>query len=251
MKRLFLVTIGFVAFATANATAADLRVKAPANLAEARAYDWTGFYIGGHFGGDWVVEERTDSITGVFGNLKNSGPLGGGQAGYNVQVGAFVFGIQGAASWVDSTVDNRANPLGNFCNINVACQSKINWIATATGRIGVTQGPALLYFTGGAAWVNARHGFALTLTPFETLSVTDTSAGWVIGGGLEYALGSFGWGNWSAMAEYNYLNFGHEKQVYPSGIALVVTNPVDEKLTMHVVKAGINYRFGGPAVAKY
>lgn len=115
----------------------------------------------------------------------------------------------------------------------------------------MTQGPALLYLSGGAAWINARHSFALTFSPFETLSVTDTRDGWVIGGGLEYALGNLGGGKWSALLDYNYLDFGSQRQVYPTGNVLVLSLPLDEKLRMHVVKAGINYRFGGPVVAKY
>lgn len=106
MKGLFFATIALLAFAAGPAMSADLRVKAPASFPEARAYDWTGFYIGGHVGGDWLRDERLDS-GGGFASLKSSGVLGGGQAGYNLQFGAIVFGVQGSVSWLDQSADNR------------------------------------------------------------------------------------------------------------------------------------------------
>src|SRR5215470_6186126 len=47
-------------------------------------YDWTGFYVGAHIGAGW-----TDN---------NSGFVGGGQAGFNYQVGQWVLGVEGQLS---------------------------------------------------------------------------------------------------------------------------------------------------------
>jgi outer membrane immunogenic protein len=74
---------------TAAAVAADLRpaykappaVTAPVPL----AYNWTGFYIGGHAGAGWL-----DSDTAF---------IGGGQIGYNWQFTPnWLIGIEGDAS---------------------------------------------------------------------------------------------------------------------------------------------------------
>lgn len=57
MKKMLLGTTALLALgATAPAFAADLAArpytKAPAYTAPAVVYNWTGFYIGGHVGGD-------------------------------------------------------------------------------------------------------------------------------------------------------------------------------------------------------
>jgi len=51
--------------------------------------------------------------------------------------------------------------------------------------------------------------------------------GWVLGVGTEYALRD----NWTAKVEYNMMDFGNN-------------NPFSDN-TFHVLKAGINYHFGG------
>jgi hypothetical protein len=82
--------------------------------------------------------------------------------------------------------------------------TSIPWLATVTGRIGFTASPAvLLYAKGGGAWV--RDNYTLTVVGGTTLATANsTSSGWTVGGGVEW------WfpGNWSAFAEYNYLDFG-------------------------------------------
>ncbi|MBR1149266.1 outer membrane protein [Bradyrhizobium sp. JYMT SZCCT0428] len=67
-----------------------------------------------------------------------------------------------------------------------------------------------------------------------------------IGGGIEAALG----GNWSAKAEYLYVDLGN--------VTYTVTQPGFGPLTLaigvrdHVGRVGVNYKFGsGPVVAKY
>ena len=72
--------------------------------------------------------------------------------------------------------------------------------------------------------------------------------GWMAGGGIEYALS----GNWSGKIEYNYMGLG-SKDVQFCNIA-VAGDCFDYSIKqhIHVVKAGINYRFGGgPVVARY
>jgi len=53
-------------------------------------------------------------------------------------------------------------------------------------------------------------------------------------------------GNWSARAEYLYIDFGNGPtiQVAPSGTSIVVGNSiVVGKMTDNIVRAGINYKF--------
>ena len=74
--------------------------------------------------------------------------------------------------------------------------------------------------------------------------------GWMVGGGLEHALGG---SNWSIKAEYNYNHFGKDSFDFcPVGGGACVVAEVKQHI--HLVKVGINYRFGGfggPVVARY
>ena len=75
------------------ALAADLPVKAmplPQSI-----YNWTGFYVGGHVG---YGKGMKDWLNSSF-DYQVKGFLGGGQVGYNQQVGNVVFGIEADASW--------------------------------------------------------------------------------------------------------------------------------------------------------
>jgi outer membrane immunogenic protein len=59
---------------------------------------------------------------------------------------------------------------------------------------------------------------------------------------LEYALLP----NWSVKVEYNYLDFGIKRQTITTnlaGVTLGFDQDIDHSL--HIVKAGINYKFGG------
>jgi hypothetical protein len=67
----------------AQALAADLLVKAPVSKA---VYDWTGFYVGGHFGyggGSLGADANPLPLQGVFFPHSATGLIGGYQIGYN------------------------------------------------------------------------------------------------------------------------------------------------------------------------
>jgi opacity protein-like surface antigen len=69
----------------------------------------------------------------------------------------------------------------------------------------------------------------------------------MVGTGIEQALS----GNWSIKAEYNFNHFQRRDFDLCLG---GVCESFDAKHHMHVVKIGINYRFGGfggPVVARY
>jgi outer membrane immunogenic protein len=114
----------------------------------------------------------------------------------------------------------------------------IPWLATVTGRIGLTAAPTvLLYAKGGGAWV--RDEFSLTAGGVTVANADTTPSGWTVGGGVEWAFA----GNWSAFAEYNYLDFGTPGVTFTSATG-GATFPVDIKQTINSVMVGVNYRFG-------
>ena len=102
-----LATLGFV-----PASAADLGVRgqpAPA-FGPPPGVSWTGFYVGGNLGYSWGTSENNIRVVGLppslFGISTASlargdvdetdvdGVIGGGQAGFNWQVGSWVVGTE-------------------------------------------------------------------------------------------------------------------------------------------------------------
>src|ERR1700730_2736941 len=81
----------------AGAEAADAAIPMRKASAPIPAYGWTGIYIGGHIGAgvsyrDWTL---------IDGRISEAGDalLLGGQIGVNYQIGKWVFGAEGDASW--------------------------------------------------------------------------------------------------------------------------------------------------------
>jgi outer membrane immunogenic protein len=244
MKRLLLASVALVALGVAvPASAADLGVRrgpAVAPIAVAPIYNWTGFYIGGHVGWAQAEHDFVDDLgffgpTAVFSD-RADGFIGGGQLGFNYQVGQWVFGVEGQFSWTDlSRTDTFGLP-------GVTFDRDINWIATVAGRLGIAFGNALIYGKGGVAFMDWSS--ALTVPGFGSASVGDTETGWMVGFGLEYGFTP----NWSAKIEYNFNHFEDVANNFFVGTGF--HNDVD----IHLVKFGINYRFGGkapPIAARY
>src|SRR5262245_10333817 len=183
---------------------------------------------------------------------------------------AIVYGVETDFSYarVRGTALNVSNGLLNPV-ITTAQDSNLHWLGTLRGRLGVLPTPvSLFYVTGGLAY---GHTAASTTTTVPTVtfptvppsvsrcpdlnlfcstgSSSKTRAGWTIGGGLEYAFGQ----NWSAKLEYLYYDLGRESYLTVTQAALAPT-PVmqaDAKFAGHIARVGINYRFGGPVVARY
>jgi outer membrane immunogenic protein len=243
MKNFLMGTVALIALgASVPAMAADLAArpytKAPAYV-PAPIYNWTGFYIGGHVGGAFNGSNgfggTTDNSDGRF--------LGGVQVGADYQFAPnWVIGVEGQYSWVGSNNTNVAFATAPGATYNLNQKG----IASATGRIGYTWGPALLYVKGGYAYQDFNESLFLTGTGAPVAFATSTKHdGYTVGAGLEYMFTQ----NWSGKVEYQYYDFGNTTFSAPTGLAAFGSSKNDE----HTVKAGLNYRFnwGGPVVAKY
>src|SRR6202022_3752896 len=119
-----------------TAIAGDILVQKRSTVTT--TYDWTGFYIGGHVGAGAPLEAG-DAV------------LLGGQAGLNYQFGKLVAGVEADGSWGNLKDEN-------FCPDGMnTCWTRQNWLATVSGRIGVTYEMALFYVKGGAAFTRTEH----------------------------------------------------------------------------------------------
>jgi opacity protein-like surface antigen len=231
--------------------------------------NWTGFYVGGFFGADY----GTTDVRFPPGNDGNKvwavGALGGIQAGYNYQVNKWVLGVEGdigatnlrgsRTCGLGTGIDPVTHFLipGAFSPAFYTCESKMDWIATATARLGYSWERTLLYVKGGAAFTdervttncitNAPGGNPPCNNPAGVASqgwnAGSGRTGWTIGYGTEFDLGK----NWSAKAEYAYIDFGRKTNTANDGTL------ISDHVTQSQVKIGVNYRFtpGAAVVAKY
>jgi outer membrane immunogenic protein len=230
---------GFVltTFAAGPAVAADLPTKAPVRTTAAIAPvgDWTGFYIGGHVGNGWGTKDWSNPEADPSGRGADhvNGTTAGGQIGLNWQTGYWVFGIEAQASWANIDGGHHYVPTDVFLF------SKVDSLGTIAGRIGYAWDRSLFYVKGGAGWAHDKHWIHDGPTGDLLGAASQTRWGWVAGAGWEFALTR----QWSAQIEYNYMDFGKERLTFSGGSLGVVPGDIDQQI--HVVKGGINYRFGG------
>src|SRR3954470_22302504 len=154
MKKFLLGTVALVAIGVAvPALAADLGARGPyytkAPAYAAPVYNWTGFYIGGHVGGAFSGDNNFNGL--VTGNNNDGRFLGGVQIGADYQFAPnWVVGLEGQYSWVGN---NNTNIL--FAGTPYGYNLNQKGLASVTGRLGYTWGPALLYVKGGWAYQDA------------------------------------------------------------------------------------------------
>jgi outer membrane immunogenic protein len=196
---------------------------------------WGGLYAGLNAGGGMSNTHAVDTGTPTRGVAEVNGAqfTGGAQIGYNYMITPRYFvGAEGDLGYLAM----RAGFPDWFDTTAVFTQNT-SWYGTARARIGVSNGPALLYFTGGAAWVRIEDGFARG----SAISTGDlawrTASGWVVGGGTEVALNA----RWSAKLESLYINTGNSQHTNTPP-PLVGFNANFRERFM-VVRAGLNYKF--------
>ena len=270
MKKFLIAAAGLVAL-TAPSLAADM---APAPRAYTKApppvvavYNWTGFYVGGSVGGH-QTRDRDPAVfgeNGYFGGPdagnaaaawpfsgNGSGFAGGVQAGYNWQFTNIVLGVEADIMGLTGSVSRNTtfSENGGVDTAFVNDQVRNNWMSTIRGRAGVAVDRALFYVTGGAAFANfsISHSFSDTAGPSTgSISGNTTRTGWTAGGGIEYALNA----NWTLRGEYLYADFGTVNNTLLDSAFGTFTVLHADHLTENVGRIGVNYRWGGPVVARY
>jgi outer membrane immunogenic protein len=253
MKTLLLAAAGLAALASAPAQAADLPARAPA-YTKAPAivepiYNWSGFYVGLNGGGGSSRECYTiNSVAGaaVFPNSEGchnaTGGLVGGQAGYRWQMSSWVFGFEAQGDWA-SLKGSNSSLTAIIPYIN---QTKVDAIGLFTGQVGYAWNNVLWYAKGGAAVTDNKYSSSFTATGVQFNAASDTRWGAVVGTGIEIGFAP----NWSVAFEYDHLFMGNPNIAFPaSAIAVTRSDNIKQDVDMGTVR--INYRFGGPVVAKY
>jgi outer membrane immunogenic protein len=126
----------------------------------------------------------------------------------------------------------------------------LSWLSTVRGRIGYAWDRVLLYVTGGAAWSKATYSanYATAVVSYPIAPFSQTKTGYVLGGGLEYAVTS----NLTIRGEYLYYRFDGADATCLCNPPFFVAYHWDNT-TLNVVRLGINYKldWAGPVVARY
>jgi outer membrane immunogenic protein len=252
MKKALLVGVSLVAIGAAPAFAADLPAKAPVYTKApvmAPAYDWSGFYVGLNAGGASSRECYTiNSVAGaaVFpyseGCHNATGALVGGQVGYRWQMSSWVFGVEAQGDWANLKGSNSSLT----AVIPYTNQTKVDALGLFTGQIGYAWNNVLWYAKGGAAVADDKYSSSFTATGVQFNTASDTRWGAVVGTGIEIGFAP----NWSVGFEYDHLFMGNPNITFPAS-AIAVTRSDNIKQDVDVGTVRINYRFGGPVVAKY
>jgi outer membrane immunogenic protein len=218
-----------------------------------------------------MARGATNNTTGA-----SSGFIGGGQFGYNYQfsplfVAGFEADIQGltGAHKRSSSIIPLLDHDGNFVT-NSTTTRDLSYLGTLRARMGVLVAPSfLLYATGGLAYggVKSDTTIAQSVTntdrpPPSTLtsgSFSGTRVGYVVGAGGEWMLSS----NWSAKLEYlhydlgsaTYATGGLANDVGPTSLrgfdTAAVATSSKVRFNDNIVRVGVNYHFGSPAVSQY
>jgi outer membrane immunogenic protein len=252
MKKLLLGIAGLLAIGSAApAGAADLAArpytKAPPMIAA--IYDWSGFYIGIN-GGGGTSRKCWDINNTFFGAVAPAvregchdatGGLVGGQIGYRWQSTNFVFGIEAQGDWADFKGTNTSAFFGPG-NVN---QSKINAIGLFTGQVGYAWNNVLWYVKGGAAVTDDK--YKGLVAGFVVDQASETRWGGAVGTGVEVGFAP----NWSVGVEYDHLFMGNRNLTFttPGAGAFSRTDNIKQDVDMGTVR--VNYRWGGPTIAKY
>lgn len=228
---------------------------------------WTGLYGGLNLGGGWSANRANPNNFALYGSPVNGatyllpgstkgggsgGVVGGGQLGYNYQLGSFVLGAETDFQGTSMHSGGNANtalypdpagagaflvPLAPGGNPGVA----LNWFGTARGRAGFLVTPTLLvYGTGGFAYGNVQSQFT---------GSSNTRTGWTAGGGAEWMFMP----NWSAKGEYLFTDLSSGgAQGNALGNTTLGNTWVDRRHPQYnVVRAGVNYHFnlgGAPSL---
>jgi outer membrane immunogenic protein len=264
VKKFLLVTTIAAALA-APAQAADILVKAPPAAAD--AYSWSGCYVGANVGGGWgrtkgelervgspgdVIAVNAGGIPRTL-DIRSSGVIGGGQLGCNWQSANLVWGIVGDVQGSGIRGSNTFFfPGGIVTPITTTDTERLNWFGTVRGKLGFAPTQrSLLYVTGGFAFGDVRNTLSVVATPPASGNfkgaVSGTKAGWTVGAGGEYAFA----GNWSAFAEFLYVDLNSTVVRALDPAFPIAFQECRFQHRDYVGRVGLNYRFGGPVVARY
>ncbi len=266
-------------------------------------FTWTGVYIGANAG--YAFDDHTDYQIGgntpvtanaIFAGARpggfqtrSSGFTGGGEIGYNFELkssflgglgglgssvgngvggifglgnGGLVGGLEADAAYTD--LRSQGDYLGTT-GLDTNFQSRLDFLGTVRGRLGIAFDRLLIFGTGGFAYGGMRDATNLynaaganTYTGYSDKIHT----GVAYGGGIEYAIPTASFLNpfhssaVTLKAEYLHYNLSNSNVTVNNNVGTGQTYNENVRNNGNLVRGGINYKFdlGGtpaPVVARY
>ena len=239
------------------ASAADMAAKAAAATARpvCAAAQWSGFYLGINSGASnhnayrqvfspFIVPGSAEGNT-----VSSWGGTVGGQIGYNVVNCSTFWGVEVDGAWLSNNrlvATERLDPL-----ITGGIRARLDGVVTLRTRGGIALDNMLLYVTGGAAALHTRTNYSVIFSAAPAFNgqanVDDWTWGWVAGFGAEYAVTP----NLSLRSEFLYIGTADNDYRTRSFGGFSSDQAFTHHDNVAIARVGLNYRFGGPAVAKY
>ncbi len=189
------------------------------------------------------LSPRRSSKSTTNGTLKPSGATGGGQIGYNQQIGQWLLGVEADINAIDADTRRVGGRIPTTSIRGFSQAADLSWMATLRARMGLAVDRALIYATGGVALGGWDANMHMTSGGVDAVfHNSSTEGGWVVGGGLEYALSP----KWTLKAEYLFADFGQAKGASifppPNNPNFIQSHGVD--LTTQIARVGVNYQLG-------
>jgi outer membrane immunogenic protein len=237
---------------------ADMALPSPLVL-----WGWSGFHVGVNAGwGESAANAVNNSGTGIFAaaipagqipasiNLAQGGFLGGGQVGYDWQVGpSWVLGMEGDFDGGAGTKNSAGAAGKTIAPFSTTYARELDTLGTFRGRLGYLMAPdQLWYVTGGLAFGQTKIGSAFicaTCVPASqsqtgtALETSVASTGWTVGTGFEWKFAPA----WSIKVEYLFVDLGDRSNTinYTSaGVTNILTSTINER--DNIVRFGLNYK---------
>jgi high affinity Mn2+ porin len=254
-----------IGLALANAEKAraadDIMVTkaAPIPHGGAGAYNWSGFYAGGHLGvawgtSNWTAGPGISGSTDLFETIDTFDEAGsffaGVQGGYNYMLpNRILLGTEIDASFpAFQSLPSGVNPFGvsiggtsTFTSPALGAVSFTETVlasGTIRGRIGYAPGHWLFYATGGFAWTYDRQSLTQIATGTGDMPFL-WRLGWAAGAGVEVPIAP----HWTARLEYLFTDYGNSSYSFSGGL-----QPIGSNFQVQELRAGLNYQFGDDAL---
>jgi outer membrane immunogenic protein len=241
------------------AWATDLPLPMPTIVPELPAvsapYNWSGFYVGGHLGYLWGRTHVDDNGVTTERNAPTEGIIGGVLAGYNWQIGAAVFGLEGDFAWTRAhgvgaggsdgggtggTEGGGTGSTGGTDPILIPVITHgpnsydVRWTSRVRGHVGYAFDNWLVFAAGGFAAADVSFREGTITTTFVPAPVSGGKYyGWSAGGGIEWAFTR----NLVARVEYFYDDYSHKDYVG------VLGNPYRVSLTGQTMRGALAWKF--------
>ena len=220
----------------------------PVGMTDAQSItDWSGIYIGGKLGGawsdiDWSQDLNVFTAGGAVApnasvNFGPSGIAGGVFGGANLQMGQWIFSLEG--SFIGLGLSESAT--SPFLPATDTFTTDIDWLVTVEPRIGYTWNRTFAFVKGG--WAGGNATLSVTSPVRGNASTTEFVDGWTIGGGLEYAF----WPSVIIGIEYQHITLdladAADCPLCDAGIPDVTPSSVAGTATIDSVMARASYLF--------